>query len=181
MRIVAKDTLGLVVDFQDRLMPVINKKEEVVGASVKLIKGLHILDLPVVVTQQYTKGLGMTVPAIQEVFDVPFIYQEKISFSCMGEANIVDVIKEYNKNNVIICGVEAHICVLQTVIDLIDLGYQVIVVEDCVSSRRMEDKEVAIQRMKKEGAIITTYESILFELTEKAGTEKFREISSLVK
>ncbi len=181
MRIVAKDTLGLVVDFQERLMPVINKKEEVIETSVKLMKGLQILEVPVVVTQQYTKGLGMTVPAIQEVLDSPFIYQEKISFSCVGESNIVDVMKEYNKSNVIVCGVEAHICVLQTVIDLIDLGYQVIVVEDCISSRKVNDKVVAIERMKKEGAIITTYESILFELTEKAGSEKFREISSLVK
>ena len=85
------------------------------------------------------------------------------------------------KKNVIICGIESHVCVLQTVIDLIELGYQPVLVEDCISSRRLHDKEVAVMRARDEGAVITTYESLLFELTKAAGTDRFRQISKLVK
>lgn len=181
MRLAVEDTLALVIDIQERLMPVIYQKDETIECTEKLIKGLNILNIPIIVTQQYTKGLGMTIPSIQKLLPIPFIYQEKISFSCMGEPTVFELIKEYNKSNIIVCGVEAHICVLQSIIDLVDSGYQVFVVEDCISSRKENDKEVALKRMIKEGAYLTTCESVLFELTVEAGTEHFKEISRLIK
>jgi nicotinamidase-related amidase len=90
-------------------------------------------------------------------------------------------LKESGKKNVILCGIESHVCVLQTTLDLIENGYQPVLIEDCVSSRNLNDKNIAVERMRQEGAIISTYESILFELLEVSGTEKFKEISKIVK
>jgi nicotinamidase-related amidase len=110
-----------------------------------------------------------------------FIYEDKVSFSCAGDEAILGKIKASGRKNIIVCGIEAHICVLQTVIDLIELGYKVILVEDCVGSRRESDRNVGIKRAVQEGAIPTTYEAILFELTRVAKTDAFKEISRLIK
>jgi Amidases related to nicotinamidase len=181
MRIYAEDTMLLVVDLQEKLVPVIEYGYDIVENVIKLIKGIKLLDVPTIVTQQYTKGLGMTVDAVKDEFDAPFIYQDKLTFSCGGDEIILEQIKNLNKNNIIICGIETHICVLQTAIDLLEMGYNVILVENCIGSRKEEDKRIAIQRAVAEGAIITTYEAILFELTKVAGTEQFKLISKLIK
>jgi nicotinamidase-related amidase len=181
MRLLAEDTMAIVIDIQERLVPVIHDNEELLHNTQILIKGLQTLGIPMVVTQQYTKGIGMTVPALSEVFGEDFAYYDKLSFSCAGDEAILKKIEATGKKNVIICGIEAHICVLQTVIDLIANGYQVILVEDCVSSRKERDRQVGIKRAVSEGAILTSYESILFELTRVAGTEVFRSISRLIK
>lgn len=181
MRIKAEDTMALVIDFQEKLMPVIHQNEEIIQNAEKLVKGLTILDIPMVITQQYTKGLGMTVDSIREAVGEKFEFVDKLSFSCVDEAEVMDKVKGSNKKNIILCGAEAHICVLQTVMDLIGQGYQVILVTDCIGSRKIYDKEMGIHRAAMEGAILTTYESILFELTGIAGTEKFKKISKLIK
>ena len=181
MRISPKDTLALIIDIQEKLVPVMEEKETFIHNSVILLKGLNTLEIPMLITQQYSKGLGMTVEPIQTVIGDTFQYFDKVTFSCYDDEAIAEKIKSYHKKNIIICGIEAHICVLQTVIDCISEGYQVIVVEDCISSRKRNDKEIAIQRMIQEGAIVTTYESILFELTRKAGSEPFKVISKLIK
>ncbi|MDD3172957.1 MAG: isochorismatase family protein [Herbinix sp.] len=181
MRILAEDTLALVIDFQERLVPVINNKDELLHNTEILIKGLKALQIPMLVTQQYTKGIGMTVPEITEAIGEVFTFQDKLTFSCAENEEILSKIAESGKNNIIICGIEAHICVLQTVIDLIAKGYNVILVEDCVGSRRERDRQVGIKRAIAEGAIPTCYESILFELTRVAKTDVFKEISRLIK
>ena len=129
-----------------------------------------------IVTQQYTKGLGITVQEIREAMESDD-YIDKISFTAF------DSVKEQimDKKFVIVCGIEAHICVLQTVIDLVEEGFVPVVVEDCISSRKPNDKEVAIRRMLEEGAIVTTYESLLFELLKIAGTEESKRIQRLIK
>jgi nicotinamidase-related amidase len=106
---------------------------------------------------------------------------EKMTFSCCDHQEINQEIREAGKRNIIICGIETHVCVLQTVIDLLRQDYQPVVIADCVSSRKTSDRAVAIERMRQEGAIISTYESILFELTRVSGTDTFKEISRLVK
>lgn len=181
MRIDKKDSLAIVIDFQERLIPVIDNNEILLHNTEILVKGLDVLEIPMVVTQQYTKGLGMTVESLQKVFGDTFQFFNKTTFSCYDDGIILEKIKSYQKKNIIICGIEAHICVQQTVIDCMAAGYQVIIVEDCISSRKEKDKMIAIQRMMQEGAIVATYESILFELTRESGNDKFRAISKLIK
>lgn len=181
MRILAEDTMALIIDYQERLLPVIDRNEELLHNTQILMKGLQVLGIPMLVSQQYTKGIGMTVPELVEILGDGFTYEDKVSFSCAGDETILGKIKASGRQNIIICGIEAHICVLQTVIDLIALGYQVILVEDCVGSRRENDRRIGIKRAIKEGAILTTYEAILFELTKIAKTDTFKEISRLIK
>lgn len=178
MRILAEDTTCIIVDYQEKILPTIAKKEELIETSVKLLKGLNILGVPMHITGQYTKGLGLNIPKICEAAGTEE-YTDKLVFSCAQVKEVQEAIK--GKKNVIVCGIEAHVCVLQTVIDLIEMGYQPVVVEDCVSSRNLNDKKIAMKRMQAEGAIITTYESLLFELLGKAGTDTFKQISKLVK
>ena len=104
-----------------------------------------------------------------------------MAFSCCDDTGFMNELKTFGKKNVIIAGIESHVCVLQTTIDLLENNYQPIVVEDCVSSRTLNNKNMAIERMRQEGAIITTYESILFELCRFSGTDAFKAISKLVK
>lgn len=181
MRIKAEDTMALVIDFQERLIPVIYNNEKLLKNTEILLEGFNILEIPTIITQQYTKGLGMTVEEIKNIYHSDFEYLEKLTFSSYNDKNIKEIIDQQNKKNIIICGIEAHICVLQTVIDCKEAGYQVIVVEDCISSRKENDKAIALQRFQHEGVIITTYESILFELTRIAGNNKFKAISKLIK
>jgi nicotinamidase-related amidase len=181
MRINKEDVIAMVIDFQEKLVPHMNENSQLIKNTIMLIQGLEILQVPIITTQQYTKGLGMTVDEIYKAFSKEFKYQEKISFSCYGENVIKEEIRKLGKKSIIICGIEAHICVLQTVIDLLDDGYDVIIIEDCISSRKNNDKLNALRRMEKEGAIIATYESILFELTKVAGNDTFKAISKLIK
>lgn len=180
MRILQKDTAALLIDIQERLLPVMDRKEELVSQTVKLITGLHILDIPIIPVRQYPKGLGDLIPEVRAALGE---YQpvDKMTFSAWDTAAIAGRAKALGKKNLLVFGIEAHICVLQTVIDLIADGYQVILVTDCVSSRRSDDKEIALRRAEQEGALLVTAESILFELLQKAGSDTFKQISQLVK
>ena len=180
MRISAGECTGLVIDIQERLFPVMHEREELLTRVLILLEGLKLLEIPVLVSEQYPKGLG---PTLQKVLDVlgPNISVEKISFSCCGEPDFLSQLNQRDRKQVIICGIEAHVCVLQTVIDLVEMGFTPVVVADCISSRNPDDKKVAVERMRSEGAVITTCESLLFELTRVAGTPQFKQISRLVK
>lgn len=180
MRIIAEESLALVIDIQDRLLPHMHDHEQLISNTRILLKGLHALEIPFLVTEQYRKGLGQTNTQVSEIIQT-FNPMEKMTFSCCDHKEINHEIQNSGRKNIIICGIEAHVCVLQTVIDLAHQGYQPVVVEDCVSSRKTNDKEIAIHRMRHEGAIVSTYESILFELTRVSGTETFKDISRLVK
>ncbi|QXM06591.1 hydrolase [Crassaminicella indica] len=179
MRILKENTTAVIIDIQERLLPHMNSKELLKNLTI-LIEGLKALDIPIIVSEQYTKGLGPTVSKIKGMLEDSENI-EKISFSCCDEPKLQEKIDNLNKEWIIIAGIESHICVLQTVIDLIDNGYTPVVIEDCISSRKENDKKIAIERMKKEGAIISTYESILFELCRYAGNDTFKTISKLVK
>ncbi len=180
MRILREDTIGLVIDIQEKLLPHIHESEPLLHHVGILLDGLAVLDIPLMITEQYRKGLGETVEQVQKKI-VEFDPLEKMSFSCCDDEIFDHKLSSFGKRYVIICGIEAHVCVLQTTIDLLEKGYQPVVVEDCVSSRKPNDKMVAIERMRQEGAIISTVESILFELARVSGTEKFKLISRLVK
>ena len=180
MRILPEDTASLVIDIQDKLLPHIDNHQTLIKNCQTLLSGLTILNIPIVITEQYPKGLGPTVTAISQLIP-EFKPIEKISFSCCGNDHFLKTLHDLGKRNIIICGIEAHVCVLQTVIDLIERGYHPVLIEDCVSSRKPIDREIALKRLARERAIITTYESILFELCQVAGTDQFKAISKLVK
>jgi len=180
MRINKDQSSGLIIDIQEKLYPHIHKFEILSRNTIILIRGMKILNIPFILTQQYTKGLGDTMPAIKEAMgDVNPI--EKNSFSCCDEPGFMDSLKRLGKKYVIIAGIESHVCVLQTTLDLINLAYIPVVIEDCIASRKYRDKKMAVERMRQEGAIISTYESVLFELCRFSGNEQFKEISKLVK
>jgi len=180
MRILKTNSAGLIIDIQSRLYPYIHEHEQLTKNNQILISGLKAMNIPIVVTQQYTKGLGGTIDEIHEVLG-DYEHIEKDAFSCCDETKFMDELYKLNKKFIIISGIESHVCVLQTVVDLLENNFIPVVVEDCVSSRKTSDKNTAIERMRAEGAIISSYESILFELLRYSGTDEFKAVSKLVK
>ncbi|HZK02387.1 MAG TPA: hydrolase [Anaerovoracaceae bacterium] len=180
LKINKEDAVLVLIDFQERLMPAMADSDVLKENSIKLVKGSRILGLPILVTQQYTKGLG---PTISEIHDAIGQYEpiEKTSFSAMGEEAFEKELKGLHKKTIILAGIEAHVCVLQTAIDLTESGYDVFLVSDCISSRSSDDKKYAQRRMTGSGILETTCESVLFELLKDAKHECFKEISKLVK
>ena len=180
MRIDPNQTQALVVDIQEKLFPHINKREELLQNSLTLIKGLKLLSIPFVLNEQYPKGLGHTIIPIKELLQEETAC-EKVTFSCCQAEATMQTIKAKNKKFIIVFGIEAHVCVLQSVLDLIEADFIPVIVTDCIDSRNSNDKKVAIDRMTQEGAIPTTYESLLFELCVSAKNSMFKEISKLIK
>lgn len=180
MRLNRENTIGVVIDFQEKLLPHMYKKDEILDRSLIMVKGLRALNVPIVVTQQYTKGLGNTIKPINEAIG-NFSYIEKQTFSCYREPSFIKVMNRSGKRNVVIMGIESHVCILQTALDLLYNNFNPVVVIDAISSRKKEDMDIALWRMRDVGCIMTTSESILFELCRQAGTPEFKEISKLVK
>ncbi len=173
-------TALLVIDLQERILPVINNYELIIQNTVKLIKGFKILSLPIYFTEQYPKGLGSTSKMILDELQGYNAYQ-KMTFSCSGAENLFEEFSRNNLTQIVVCGIESHVCVQQTVMDLLANNFQVNLVADAVSSRKIIDYNIAIDRMRKLGAEVTTTESVLFELLEVCGTPEFKEISKIVK
>lgn len=180
MRFDPNHSIGLVIDIQERLFPHIHQHDEMARRASILIRGLRTLEVPILVTQQYTKGLGATIAPISEALG-SYEPIEKMTFSALANAQCEGQLLTSSRHNVIICGIEAHVCVLQSVLDLKHTGQNVYVVEDAISSRSANDKAVAIERMREVGAIITTTESVLFELLHTCESPNFKAISALVK
>jgi nicotinamidase-related amidase len=169
-----------VIDIQERLLQAIFEGERVVQNTVRLIKGARVLGLPVLVTEQYKKGLGATTPAIAAEIE-GLTQLEKVAFSAYGAAGFNEALKAKKVSDVILCGIEAHVCVSQTCLDLLDHGFRVFVVADAISSRTAESTRIGVERMRDAGAIIVSAEMALFELLQAAGTEEFKQILTLVK
>ena len=179
-RIVRERAALAVIDIQERLLPVMHEKDRVVRNSVRLIQAAAILNVPVLVTEQYRKGVGVTVPEVAAV--IPgFAPVEKLAFSCCGADGFVQSLRGKGVSDVILCGIEAHVCVTQTCLDLLDEGFRPFVVTDAISSRTVENHQSGIARMRDAGAVIVSSEMILFELLGRAGTEEFKQILPLVK
>lgn len=180
MRITKENTTALFIDFQERLFPAMNEKDTLLKNTKMLVEGLNILGIPMAFSQQYTKGLGETISEISSLVH-NFAPIEKISFSCFGVEEYTAFLQHHQSRTIILCGIEAHVCVLQSVVDLKEAGYTPVVVTDCISSRTPLSKESAIERFRHEQIMMCTCESILFELTRSAKAEEFRAISKLVK
>jgi nicotinamidase-related amidase len=136
MRILKEDAAAMIIDYQSRLYPFIHENEQLTINSAKLIEGLKILGIPMIVTEQYPKGIGYTIPEIQNALGDYYAPMEKMSFSCCGDENIMRKLNSLKKKNILVCGIESHVCVLQTVIDLQQSAYRAVVIADCVSSRK---------------------------------------------
>jgi nicotinamidase-related amidase len=176
-----RSTTGLVVvDIQERLLPAINDGARVVQNSVRLLHGAAILGVPVQVTEQYRKGLGSTVPEVAAAI-AGFAPLEKMTFSACGAPDFLSTLASRKISAVVLCGIETHVCVCQTCLDLLDAGLRVFVVADAVSSRTPENHRLGLDRMRAAGAVIASTEMVLFELLETAGTEEFKQVLKLVK
>ena len=175
-----EDTLAVFIDFQEKLVPAMHHKEELIDKTCRLAKGLAVLEIPHIVTQQYTKGIGETIPEVAQAIG-EFEPIDKTTFNCLGHVDFVNQLEIEAKKNIIVCGIEAHICVQQTVEQLLADGYNVYVPVDCLSSRSQNDFLWAAERMETAGAVMTTYESILYEILKDSKAEEFREISKIVK
>jgi nicotinamidase-related amidase len=242
MRITLDSTIGVIVDVQERLLPVMDQPDATVREIARLITGLRVLEVPLIVTEQYRRGLGPTVNEIETALlgegstdaangagptaggdrrapgasgtgmatgvtrapatggtgtttgvagDTPAgdagnapVRLEKATFSCCDDEPFMDALSDLANRrgtSVIVAGIEAHVCVLQTTVDLIERGYRPVVVTDATSSRNPRNRDVAFRRMEQEGAFLTTVESILFELTRTSRSPRFKAISGLVK
>ncbi len=179
--ILNKATTGLlIIDIQERINAVMKFRDRVVKNSAKLINGFKILNVPIFITEQYRKGLGPTDKLIWEALDQPKIV-DKMDFSCCAALPLMEQLRAKKIKQVVVCGIETHVCVMQTCLDLLAEGFQVHLVSDAISSRRKLDHEAAMDRMEQAGIILTTTEAVLFELLERAGTPEFKQISQLVK
>jgi nicotinamidase-related amidase len=180
-RLRADDALLLLVDMQEKLQPLIADDARLRSRAAALAEGCRLLGVPVVVTEQYPKGLGATVRELDGALKAAGGAVAKTSFSCASDASVRAAIEATGRRSVLLAGVEAHICVLQTALDLMDRGYAVHVVEDAVGSRAPTDKEAGLARLRKNGAEPSTVEMALFELMGDAKHPRFREVQALIK
>ena len=170
----------VVVDVQERLLPAIFEQQRVVQNTVRLLQGAAILQVPIFATEQYRKGLGRTVPEVAAA--VPgFAPMEKLAFSACGATGFIPALESKQISDAVLCGIEAHVCVTQTCLDLLEKGFRVFVVADAVSSRTPENYQFGLDRMRAAGAVIVSTEMVLFELLEQAGTDEIKQILKLVK
>jgi nicotinamidase-related amidase len=172
--------LLLIVDIQERLVPAMDKKEKVYANCQHIIEAAKLLAVPLLVTEQYPKGLG---PTVNEIKDVLPLYEplEKITFDCCKGEGFLEKVASLYKSQIILTGMETHVCVLQTCLSLLQEGYTVHLVSDAVCSRKKDDYLAAKEMMRDAGAVITCTETVLFQLLEKAGTPEFKTISNRIK
>lgn len=174
-----EDTLLMIIDIQDRLASVMKHKDQAIENTKILLAAAKEMDMPVIVTEQYPKGLGSTVEELKEVLVNHQIF-EKNSFSAYID-EVKNELKETGRKKVVITGMETHVCVLQTTRDLIQDGYQVFIVRDGVTSRTKENYLNGLDLMKEMGAVITNTETVVFDLLKKSGTPEFKVLSKMIK
>ncbi|HMK43390.1 MAG TPA: hydrolase [Dissulfurispiraceae bacterium] len=170
----------VIVDIQERLVPAMGAKEGVIQNCLHLIEAAKLLGLPIILTEQYPKGLGPTIPEIRDALPD---YQPvaKNSFSCCGEPAFREALRQTGRNKVLLAGMETHVCVLQTAVDLLSDGYVVHLVSDAVCSRTKQNWKTGVQYVRDAGVVITCAETVLFQLLKEAGGNAFKTISNRLK
>ena len=176
------ETALVVIDVQERISAVMDQDdlEKITDNIIRLLKGMEILESPYFFTEQYTKGLGPTIEKLQP-FKQNVEHLEKMYFSCCRDIDLVDKLKNKSIRYAVLCGMETHVCVLQTALDLLKEGFFVHVVSDAVISRFPSNRITGLELLRDAGAVITSTETILFQLQEKCGTDRFKAISKLVR
>jgi nicotinamidase-related amidase len=176
----AENSLLLIIDVQEKFREHIHNFQETMHNIVVMAKGAKLLDVPAFVTEQYPQGLGETVKEIAEVVELAQEF-EKTAFSCCQDSNFIEALKKTDRKHIVVCGIEAHVCVSQTVLDLLHMSYRVHVVVDAVSSRNPENKKRGLQKMQTAGALMTTVEMSLLELVGDSGKPVFKSVQRLIK
>ncbi len=176
----ADDSVLVVIDPQEKLVRMIHNREEVVEATVRLIRFSAVFQLPVVLTEHYPQGLGYTVEEVKGALSEynPVI---KRVFSCFGVPEFEEALISTGRKRLVVAGIETHICVSQTVMDALQRGYQVHVVADATGTRKRYDHEIALERLRQAGAQVTTSEAFIYEVTCRADGEEFKKVLELVK
>lgn len=173
-----EEALMAVIDIQGNLYLAMDEKEFLLANTAKLIKGINILEIPIILTEQLK--IGPTIPELARLMpDVKPII--KNSFSCCGDAQFLEALIASGKKQVLVCGIEAHVCAYQTSMDLMERGYEVYVVADAVSSRTAGNREIGIQKLLASGAILTSTEMALFELLKTATDPKAKDLFRIIK
>ncbi|RJP20062.1 MAG: hydrolase [Candidatus Abyssobacteria bacterium SURF_5] len=170
----------LVIDYQEKLLAAFANPDPFIGSCIKLIRFAKTLDLPILWTEQYPQGLGRTIEQVkQELTGLEPI--EKVSFSCFGDSRFASAVSRLNRAQLIVCGIETHICVAQTVLDALEAGYQPQVAADACGSRRESDHEFGLRKMENAGSVLTTAEAAMYEVLARSDTAEFRKILKIVK
>lgn len=176
-------TICIIIDLQTQLM---SAMEEHVKTLIEknnnlLISSFKTLDIPIIITEQYPRGLGITCESVRQSLDDRYNPIEKVVFSCWREPSFREKVKAFQPETVILTGIETHVCVLQTALDLLGEGYKVHIPADAVCSRFKSDWKSALDLLNSSGVVITSVETVVFQLLEKAGTPEFKAISPLIK
>lgn len=175
-----EESLLLIVDFQQGLLKVMDDWQLLAGRMVQLAQAAGVLDVPVLVTEQYKKGLGETQADVLQAIQSPVVL-EKDHFSACLEEDFFPVLHGFQRKKIVVAGMESHVCVLQTCLDLMQAGFQVHLVADAVTSRTPASRETGIELLRQAGAVISSTETVIFQWTRRANTDEFRRILPLVK
>ncbi len=177
-----KDQTALVlIDVQGKLAHAMHEKEALFENLTKLLRGMCVLDIPMIVTEQYPQGLGSTLPEIASLLPPDVQPLSKVHFSCCGDQGFQQALNSLNRKQILVAGIESHVCVYQTTSDLLQEGYEVEVIADAVSSRTASNREIGLAKMQSRGAALSSVEMVLFELMQLAGGETFKHIQKIVK
>jgi nicotinamidase-related amidase len=178
----ATDTVLVVVDVQERLVPAIQQGDRIVWNTRRLIDGAKLFSIPVIVTEQYPKGLGPTMPElIAALPEITSVIEKKSFSACLVPEFLEEISCRESVRKVLLTGMESHVCILQTALDLLSLGYEVHLVVDAVGSRFAGDEKIAIRRLESSGVILTTTESALFQWCRTADAPQFKAVSQIVR
>jgi nicotinamidase-related amidase len=175
------NTVLLVIDVQGKLARLMHDKEALFTNLARIIKGAQVLEIPIIWTEQVPEKLGQTTPEIADLLAGSAAPLSKASFSCCGAPPFMTDLQALNRGQLLLTGIETHICLYQTSVDLINMGYEVQVVSDAVSSRTAENKQVGLERIKAASGTVTSTEMALFELLRVAEGDQFRQIAKIVK
>jgi nicotinamidase-related amidase len=174
-------TLLLIIDVQEKLINAQFSKEIIAKNTAILAEACNILKIPVIVSEQYPKGLGQTIAQVKDKLSSDSITFEKTSFSCLREDKFLSLLKSYNRKQILVCGMESHVCVHQTVTDFLDAGYEVHIVQDAISSRKEWECKEGLQRMITSGAVGSSVEIAVFELLKGAKHPDFKAVQGMIK
>ncbi len=175
-----EDSLLLIVDFQSAMLKVIDSWKMIAGKVLQLIRAANTLGIPILVTEQYKKGLGETIPEILHEAGSPVPFQKKHFSACL-ETDFLSTVNSFHRKKIILIGMETHVCVLQTGLDLIKAGWQIHLAADAVASRTVENRQIAIDLFREAGAVISSVEIIIFQWACCSDTDDFRKILPIVK
>lgn len=176
-----EDALLLVIDIQERFKPILFNGDQVIRGTQQLIEGCNLLEVPVLVTEQYPKGLGPTVPELKEVLKTEAPVLEKTCFGCCEDPIIEVKLRQFHRKQILVCGIEAHVCVNQTVVRLLEWGYHVFLMEDAIGARSEGNYRIALKKLAQLGAIPSCVEMALFELMRTATHPQFKAIQQLIR